>query len=64
MQRDAHYLAATYHSRLFRFVDDLELRLDPGAGLIHVRSASRVGHADFGANQRRVKRLARAFSAR
>ncbi|MBR9980574.1 MAG: DUF1499 domain-containing protein, partial [Desulfatitalea sp.] len=37
--READYIWATYTSRLFRFVDDLELRLDRGAGVVHVRSA-------------------------
>jgi len=52
-----HYLAATYTSRFFRFVDDLELRLDPNAGKIHIRSSSRVGRSDFGVNARRVEHL-------
>ena len=53
----AVYLAATFTSPLFGFVDDLEIRVDPGAGLAHVRSASRVGHGDLGANRKRVERL-------
>ncbi|GJL82353.1 MAG: hypothetical protein DHS20C01_19870 [marine bacterium B5-7] len=56
------YLHATYVSTLFRFVDDLELRLDRQAGVIHIRSASRIGRSDFGANARRVKRLRKAFN--
>lgn len=51
------YLAATFRSPLFGFVDDLELRPQPGAGLVQVRSASRVGHSDLGANRRRVEAL-------
>lgn len=58
------YLHATYTSRLFRFVDDLELRLDRQTGVIHVRSASRVGRSDFGVNRKRVERLRQAFSDR
>lgn len=52
-----HYLAATFRSPLFGFVDDLELRLQPDAGLVQVRSASRVGHGDLGVNRRRVEAL-------
>ena len=57
------YLHARVSTRWLRFVDDLELLLDPEAGLIHVRSASRVGHWDLGANRRRVERLRRELEA-
>ncbi|HSH29471.1 MAG TPA: DUF1499 domain-containing protein [Thiohalobacter sp.] len=55
------YLAATFSSRLFGFVDDLQLRPDPGRRVIHVRSAARVGHGDLGVNRRRVERLRHAW---
>jgi len=44
-----------------RYVDDVELRLDENKQLIHVRSASRVGHSDLGANRKRVARIRAAF---
>ena len=37
------YLHAVFTSRFLRFIDDLELRLDDTAGVIHFRSASRTG---------------------
>ena len=46
------YIAAEYRSALFGFVDDVEFRRTEDA--IHVRSASRVGHSDMGANAKRV----------
>lgn len=55
VREEQHYLHATYTSRLFRFVDDLELRMD-GAQL-QVRSSSRVGYSDLGANAARVADL-------
>lgn len=58
------YLHARVRTPLFRFVDDLELLLDADAGLIHVRSASRVGTWDLGANRRRVERLRRMLETR
>jgi uncharacterized protein (DUF1499 family) len=61
VQQDAHYLHATFTSRLLRFVDDLELRQDGAA--IQVRSASRVGHSDLGVNRRRVEALRSALAA-
>jgi uncharacterized protein (DUF1499 family) len=51
------YVHAECRSRIFGFVDDLELWLDEPAGLIHVRSASRLGRRDFGVNRRRVQTL-------
>lgn len=54
-REQANYLHATYTSRLLRFVDDVELRMD-GAQL-HIRSSSRVGYSDLGANRRRVEDL-------
>ncbi len=51
------YLHAEATSLIFRFVDDLECTLDRANGVIHVRSASRVGHGDLGVNRRRVENL-------
>jgi uncharacterized protein (DUF1499 family) len=56
------YLHAEARSLVFRFVDDVEFVLDPGAELIQVRSASRTGYSDFGVNRRRVERIRRAYS--
>lgn len=53
----ANYLYAEYRTRLMRYVDDLELVYDERAGLVHVRSASRLGRRDFGVNRRRVEAL-------
>ena len=55
------YLHAVYETPLMRFVDDVELRLDENNQVIHVRSASRVGKSDLGANRKRVARLRAAF---
>ncbi len=50
-------LRAEATSRLFRFVDDLEFILDAETPTIHVRSASRVGYSDMGANRKRVEAI-------
>jgi uncharacterized protein (DUF1499 family) len=55
------YLAATFTSSVFRFVDDLELRIDADQKTIHLRSASRVGHGDGGVNRKRVELLKNSF---
>ena len=56
----AHFEVQT---RLMRFCDDLELQLDAEQGKVHVRSASRVGHSDLGANRARVEDLRAQFQA-
>jgi Protein of unknown function (DUF1499) len=49
-------IEATDRSLFFGFVDDIAIRITPGATqtAIDVRSVSRVGRHDFGANARRV----------
>ena len=56
------YLHAEARSRLFGFVDDLELVLESDE--LAVRSASRIGYSDRGVNRRRVEDLRRALAAR
>lgn len=55
------YIAATFTSSLFGFVDDVEIRADATAGVIHLRSASRVGHSDLDANRKRVNLIVQRF---
>lgn len=54
---EENYLWATFRSRIFRFVDDLELRLDEKGKVVHLRSAARLGYSDFGVNRKRVAAL-------
>ncbi len=53
------YLSAEYTSGIFKFVDDVEARLD--GGQVHIRSASRVGYSDRGVNRARVEALRAAL---
>ncbi len=53
------YISATYTSGLMRFVDDVELRRD--GDVWQVRSESRVGHSDMGANRKRVRAIRAAL---
>ena len=50
-----NYIAATFTSSIFGFVDDLEIRTSPIHGVMHFRSASRVGYGDGGVNRNRVE---------
>ena len=61
VRQDERYLHAEFTSALFRFVDDVELLLDADAGVVHVRSASRIRYSDMGANRRRVEAIRSAF---
>jgi uncharacterized protein (DUF1499 family) len=45
------------------FVDDGEFLLDEKQGVIHVRSASRVGYSDLGKNRKRMEEIRREFGA-
>jgi uncharacterized protein (DUF1499 family) len=51
------YLYAEFQSKLMGFVDDVEFLADPASGVVHVRSASRLGRRDFGVNRNRVEAL-------
>ena len=50
-------LHAEATSLVFGFVDDINVILDRDTNLIHIRSASRTGHSDFGVNRKRIEAL-------
>ena len=51
------YLYAEYQTALLGFVDDVEFWFPPEDGIIHVRSASRLGSSDFGVNRKRIEEI-------
>ena len=53
----ANYIYVECKSRIFRFIDDLELYFNASNGIVSIRSASRIGYSDFGANRRRLELL-------
>lgn len=57
------YIHAEYTSAIFRFVDDVEFWFDESAKVIHVRSASRLGHGDLGVNRKRVEDIRAQWKA-
>ncbi|HUJ86302.1 MAG TPA: DUF1499 domain-containing protein [Burkholderiales bacterium] len=57
VRHEPDYLYAQFRSRLLGFVDDVEFAYDEKAGAIQVRSASRLGRRDFGANRARVEAI-------
>ncbi len=61
LQASDRYLHVEFTTPFFRFKDDVEFLIDRGAGWIHIRSASRVGHSDFGVNRKRVEAIRQRY---
>lgn len=72
---EPEYLWVEYESQRFGYIDDVEFLFDPTftkqkgiesavSGRVFVRSASRVGEADFGVNAVRLARLASDLKAK
>ncbi|MDX8387889.1 MAG: DUF1499 domain-containing protein, partial [Ghiorsea sp.] len=57
----SNYIHATFSTSIFRYVDDVELRFDANTGVTHIRSASRMGRSDFGANRKRIEAIQEAL---
>ena len=64
VENNPEYLSVQFETRWLRFVDDAEFLLDPSARVIHVRSASRLGRKDFGANRQRIEAIRRRADLR
>jgi uncharacterized protein (DUF1499 family) len=60
VQSNDAYIHAEFSSAVFGFVDDVEFQFGP-PGVIQVRSASRTGYYDFGANRDRVEAIRARF---
>ena len=58
---DDLYLHVEFTTALLRFVDDVEFLLDSANGVVHIRSASRVGHSDLGTNRKRIEGIRKLF---
>ena len=63
VERSDTYLHATCSSRLFGFVDDLELYADQERQQLQARSVSRLGDSDLGVNARRLEELHQQLSS-
>ena len=61
-QEGSHYLAYTFTSTIFRYVDDFEIKIDPNTKTIHLRSASRIGYSDAGVNKKRTEQFKKLFT--
>lgn len=62
LNKDETYLSSVFKSKVFGFIDDLELRWDASQKKVHLRSASRVGYSDLGINEKRIRVLISKYS--
>jgi len=60
--RSDDYLSATFMSRIFKFVDDVEVRQD--GDVCQIRSSSRVGYSDGGVNRKRVEMIRKSVQSK
>ncbi|MDA0280171.1 MAG: DUF1499 domain-containing protein [Proteobacteria bacterium] len=57
VEQSSNYLYAEFTSSLMGYVDDVEFLYDAASNTTHIRSASRVGYSDMGANRGRVEAI-------
>lgn len=63
IKSEPDYLYVQFTTRVLGFVDDAEFWLEPGAGAVQVRSASRVGRKDYGVNRARIEAIRAQLAA-
>ena len=63
VSRGVDYIYAQSTTSILKFTDDIEFMLDKTAGVIHVRSSSRLGRKDFGVNRGRVESIRAQFNS-
>jgi uncharacterized protein (DUF1499 family) len=57
VKQESDYIYAQCTTSLMQFTDDIEFWLDRNAGVIHTRSASRIGFSDRGVNRARIESI-------
>lgn len=62
VEERAGYLRAAVSTRVFGFVDDVELLIESPTRVVHLRSSARLGYADLGVNRARMERVARRLA--
>ena len=55
------YVHVEFHTGIMKYTDDVEFWLDNTTGVIHFRSASRLGVSDLGLNRRRMESFRKKF---
>ncbi len=57
VKQSSNYLYAEFTSSLMGYVDDVEFLYDAANNTTQVRSATRVGYSDMGANRSRIEAI-------
>ena len=57
VEQSSDYMYVEFTSRLMGYVDDVEFLYDSASNQTHVRSASRLGYSDLGANRKRIEAI-------
>lgn len=57
ISEDDHYMHLVFTTSTMGYKDDVEIYIDETTGLVHYRSASRVGYSDMGLNRERYNAL-------
>jgi uncharacterized protein (DUF1499 family) len=63
LQAEGDYLRCEFTTPLMRYTDDVEFWFDPAAQVVQLRSASRLGYSDRGANRARIEALRARLAA-
>ena len=61
VEAGSNYLYAEFTSRIMGYVDDVEFLYEAASGKTQVRSASRLGQSDLGANRKRIEAIRAAI---
>jgi uncharacterized protein (DUF1499 family) len=64
VKSEPDYLYAHFTTRWMKYTDDVEFWFDPAANVVQVRSASRIGRGDLGANRHRIEAVRALLAAR
>jgi len=59
-----NYLYYIQKSKMFGFIDDVEILLLPEKGELHFRSSSRLGYDDLGVNRKRIEEVLKEIKLR
>lgn len=63
VKKSEDYIHVVFNSRIFKFKDDVQFFFPSNKGIIHIRSASRVGYSDLGVNRKRIEAIRSVFNA-
>ncbi|KAA3603960.1 MAG: DUF1499 domain-containing protein [Calditrichaeota bacterium] len=61
LTKTENYIYAEFQTFLMNYIDDVEFYIDFENKLIHVKSFSRLGKSDLGANRKRVEEIKNKF---